>query len=97
MPSLRVQIVRFVDEYQPGIVECQFRDALGEVHRMIDKLPIFTDANLWSDSDYPQPGLAECMVLERMLDSGRNLARIRSLETTEGKSEFVVSEADLSD
>jgi hypothetical protein len=41
MPSLRVQIVRFVDEYQPGIVECQFRDADGQMHSAIGKLPCF--------------------------------------------------------
>ena len=46
MPNLRVQIVRFVDvEPQPGIVESQFRDAQGEVHSIIDKIPLFTSAD----------------------------------------------------
>ena len=52
MPHFRVQIVRFVDEEpQPGIVEAQFRDAQGEVHSIIDKVPAFTSAYLWSDSN----------------------------------------------
>jgi hypothetical protein len=60
MPRLRVQIVRFIEAYQPGIVECQFRDAEGQVHSIIGKLPYFTEANLWFDSDYPQPGEVDC-------------------------------------
>lgn len=104
MPSLRVEIVRFVDEEpQPGIVESRFRDASGKVHSIIDKVPIFTCASLWTDSDYPQSGFARCRVLERMpASSGEDLVRITiadpdGLETTEDQSEFVISEADLSD
>jgi hypothetical protein len=103
MPNLRVQIVRFVDEEpQPGIVECQFRDARGQIHSIIDKVAYFTEANLWSDTDYPQPGFVECRVLERGPASGGNLVRITiaepwSIETTGLETEFVVSEAELSD
>ena len=93
MPSLRVQIVRFVDEYQPGIVECQFRDADGQMHSIIGKLPYFTSADLWSDSEYPQPGEVECRVLDSPVHGA---VRIRlAEETTDGKSEVVVSETDL--
>ena len=97
MPSLRVRIVRFVDEEpQPGVVESRFRDAHGLVHTIIDKVPLFTNAALWSDSEYPQPGFVGCKVLQRMCDSnGLNLARITisepwCVETTDGKSEFVI-------
>src|ERR1700733_5668803 len=77
MPELRVQIVRFVDEEpQPGIVESQFRDAHGKVHSIIDKIPLFTSAHLWSDSKYPQPGFIECRVLERISSATGNLARV---------------------
>jgi hypothetical protein len=103
MPSLRVQIVRFVgEEPQPGIVESQFRDAEGRVHSIMDKVPMFTSAVLWSDSDYPQPGFVECRVIERIPGSGGNLARIKiaehyHVEWTDSRSDFVVNEADLSD
>lgn len=101
MPSLRVQIVRFVDEYQPGIVETQFRDSQGKVHTVIDKLPIFTDAKIWSDSEYPQPGVVRCRVLERIPGSGGDdLARITiadpdQVEAADGSSEFIVRQTDL--
>jgi hypothetical protein len=102
VPNLRVHIVRFVDvEPQPGIVESQFRDARGKVHSIIDKIPIFTNADLKSDSDYPQPGFIECRVLERIEGRGRNVARITiepyHIEWTDEESEFVISVADLSD
>lgn len=100
MPDLRVQIVRFVDEEpQPGIVESQFRDAQGKVHSIIDKVPLFTSADLWSDSNYPQPGFIECCVQERILSATGNLARITigayHFEVTDESSEFLVCEADL--
>src|SRR5215469_9430106 len=102
MPSLRVQIVRFVDEEpQPGIVESQFRDALGGLHSIIDEVPLFTSADLWSDSDYPQPGFIECCVLEKIPGSGGTLARINiepyHFEITNESPEFVVREADLAE
>lgn len=102
MPSLRVQIVRFVDEEpQPGIVESQFRDAAGRLHSIIDKVPLFTSADLWSDSDYPQPGFIECRVLERIPGAGGKLSRINigayHFEITNESPEFVVRDAELTE
>jgi hypothetical protein len=102
VPWFPVQIVRFVDEEpQPGLVESQFRDAHGAVHSIIDKVPLFTGADLWSDSDYPQPGFIECRVLERMPGRDGNFARISiepyCFELTNESAEFVMSEGDLSD
>jgi hypothetical protein len=77
MPCLRVSIIRFVDEHQPGFVECEFTDANGTVHTLVDKVPVFSLEDLWNDSVYPQPGFARCDVLERSQDSrGHKLARV---------------------
>jgi hypothetical protein len=35
-----VQIVRFVDEYQPGIVACELLDAACHCHTIIAKVPL---------------------------------------------------------
>jgi hypothetical protein len=101
---MRVQIVRFLDGAQPGIVACTFRDAQHEIHTIIDKLPVFTEARLWSDSKYPQPGLARCEVLERIVEGegGSQVARITvarpdNLESVTGISEFLVLESEISD
>ncbi len=93
MPSLRVQIVRFVEAYQPGIVECQFQDADGQVHSIIGKMPYFTDADLWFDSEYPQPGEVECRVLSSSIQGTARIALAE--EMTDGRSEVVVTETDL--
>ena len=101
---MRVQIVRFLDEAQPGIVACTFRDAQHEIHTIIDKLSIFTETRLWSDSEYRQPGLARCEVLERLVEGERGsqvarvtIARPDNLESVTGISEFLVLEAEISD
>jgi hypothetical protein len=93
MPSLRVQIVRFVDDYQPGIVECQFRDADGQMHSIIGKQVCFSSVDLWWDSIYPQPGAVECRVLGS--PSHRTVRITLAEETTDGTSEVVVPETDL--
>lgn len=78
-----------------------FRDAQGEARSIIDKIPLFTSADLWSDSEYPQPGLIECVVLERMTGPAGGLVRVNigayHFESTDEKPEFVVSEAELCD
>jgi hypothetical protein len=96
MPTLAVQIVRFVDDGQPGWVECEFVDAVGVRHTLRDKVPIFSAEWLDADSAYPRPGSAGCEVLARWSDEhGRALARIttarpRDIESRDGSSEFVV-------
>ncbi|UWZ82590.1 hypothetical protein [Occallatibacter riparius] len=99
MPHIRVEIVEFVDSGQPGWVACTFRDADAKLHRIIDKIPLFTAENLWSDSTYPQPGIIECRVLERIPSPSGNLVRISiepyHYELTDEQSEFVINEADL--
>ena len=99
MPHIRVEIVEFVDSSQPGWVACTFRDADDRLHRIIDKIPLFTAANLWSDSPYPQPGIIECRVLERIPRPNGNLVRISiepyHYELTDETAEFVLNEADV--
>ena len=99
MPHIRVESIEFVDSSQPGWVACTFLDADGELHRIIDKVPLFTGASLWSDSKYPQPGIIECHVLERISSPSGNFVRISikpyHYEITNEASEFLINEADL--
>jgi len=90
------------DERYPGFVACEFSDAHGHKHTVIDKVPILTDENLDSSSPYPLPGIARCEVLSRWRDDrGRDLVRITldrpiTVESTEGLTEFVVLAQQLS-
>ena len=101
MRYLSVSIVEFLDDYQPGIVACVFKDAGGEVHRIEDKVPIFTLEMLNRDSKYPTPGTAACELLSISTDKdGRNLVEITferpdGLEATSGQVTFVVLESQL--
>jgi hypothetical protein len=96
MEYLAVRIVRFVDEYQPGWVACEFVDAAGHSHTIIDKVPMLTNEHLDGASTYPKPGGVGCEVVARWRDTdGRELVRVStakpwSIESTKGLSEFVV-------
>ncbi len=100
--NLAVQIVRWVEDYQPGIVGCELVDAEGRRHAFIEKLPIVTTERLEATSTYPQPGDIRCEVLAGWRDgSGRGLVRVTTnipdfVESTEGLSEFVVLATQLS-
>lgn len=89
-------ISRFVDEHQPGFVECELLDAGGELHLFVEKVPVVTQVDLWSSSSYPQPGAVPCLVEAEWKDEqGRPLARVSTehpfhAESTTGKSGFVV-------
>lgn len=54
--DLAVDIVRFVEDYQPGIVEAEFVDAEGRRHKFIEKVPILSAADLVAESNYPRRG-----------------------------------------
>jgi hypothetical protein len=99
MVELPVEIVRFVEEHQPPIVEAEFRDATGHSHAFVDKSAIFTtDRGLQATTKYPQPGVIRCEVLGRCDGrDGVKLVRVRTeVESTEGLSEFVVVANQLS-
>jgi len=94
--AVSIQIERFIDDHQPGFVECRLVDAFGRSHLFVEKIPIVTAANLWSDSSYPQAGEIACEILSESIDAtGRKLAHVNtdrpwSVESTEGVSSFVV-------
>ena len=64
MTSVRVEITRWVDDYQPGIVECKLIDATGREWLFIEKLPLVTgDDSLSASNVYPIKGLIACKVI----------------------------------
>jgi hypothetical protein len=96
MHSISANIIRFVDDHQPGWVECEFYDADGHRYILTDKAPIFTDNMMGADSNYPATGEIPCAVLKRFQDAtGQHLACVStanpcSIKSTEGLSEFTV-------
>jgi hypothetical protein len=96
MPSLLVQIERFVDEHQPGFVECSLIDATGKKHSFVEKIPVVTTENLWSNSPYPRPGLRACQIEQEVqITNGEAIVQVSTelpwhIESTTGETKFVV-------
>jgi len=96
MVEVAVEIVRFVESGQPGVIECRLADAAGMLHRFIDKVPIFTNADLDESSRYPLTGAIRCEELRRWKDSqGRLVVAINTghpdhVESTSGETCFSV-------
>ena len=68
MVGVSVEIVRYVDDSQPGWVEARLRDASGREGAFVEKAPVLTEAPLSAGSSYPQPGVIACEVVGSWLD-----------------------------
>ena len=95
--ELALSVTKYLgDDPQPGIVQCEFEDSDGRTHTIVDKLYIFVDRLLSDQDSYPVPGTVQCQILDEWRSAdGQELARIRSVESTDGLSEFVVLKQQL--
>ncbi len=66
--GVSVEIVRFVDNHQPGWVECRLIDAWGNKHSFREKFPVVSTTTLDEGRDYPQPGLIGCQIIKEWQD-----------------------------
>lgn len=70
MPTtVKVRIVAWHENYQPGIVECSLIDRFGRDWRFSIKQVYASSVDLGEDSPYPLPGAVDCIVLERGTDA----------------------------
>ena len=96
MTELVVQIDRFVDDHQPGFVECSLVDAHGTKHVFLEKIPVVTTETLWPGSAYPRPGAIACQVEREFKDpAGITLLQVSTelpwhVESTTGETRFTV-------
>jgi hypothetical protein len=89
MFAIRVDIIEWIDDAQPGVVACRLIDASGREHTFIDKAPIFTSDELNQHSTYPQPGWIACELVSRRQD-----AEGRTLITVDTEQPWHVTSAD---
>ena len=94
---MQAKITRWVDDDpQPGIVEFKIVDRFGREWLFVDKVVSVTEANLSSDSVYPQRGLIACTIISRGHDeSNYAIAEIDTgkpwgIESQEGITRFQV-------
>ena len=102
MKVFKIKINQFIDDHQPGWVECSFFDALGKEHIARDKVPIFTVEHLDSNSKYPKEGLVGCEIMKTWKNKKKQTvytvsSSIWGVETIEGLTEFDLFAAQLTD
>jgi hypothetical protein len=101
MVAVAVKISRFVDDHQPGFVECQLVDASGNTHSFIEKSPVVSNQDLLATSSYPCAGNIVCEIVSEYKDAqGRLLVQIDTdvpfgVESTSGQTKFVVLSSQL--
>jgi hypothetical protein len=102
MTEVAIRIERFVDDHQPGIVECRLVDAHGQSHLFVEKAPVVSSEHLGPDSAYPRPGVIGCVVEAEWIDEqGRAVAQVNterpwSVASTTGSTRFVVLSSQIS-
>jgi hypothetical protein len=103
MMAVRVAITRYVDDSQPGWVECRLVDAAGQEWMFLEKIPVVSTADLREDTPFPQAGVIACHIVSRRYDAGgRELVTINmenpwGVESTTGCVSFEVEADQLVD
>lgn len=86
---VRARAVRWISDDQPGVIEVGVVDGGGREHRIIEKVPVLTTANLTSASALP----AELWIRADTGNIESGLVEVTfaySVETTEGLTGFNV-------
>ena len=101
MLGVTVSITQYIDDAQPGWVECKLLDAWGHEWLFKDKVPMFTSLMLDKHSTYPQSGVIACQVVKKYFDAdGKEIITIDTqspwyVESTTGETRFDVSSEQL--
>lgn len=101
MKAIKIKIIKFISDDQPGIVECIFYDALNKKHIVHEKIPVVTEKHLDANSNYPHDGVIACDIVKESRDlNGHKIVTIDTsrpwgVDTIEGISQFDVLEDQL--
>ena len=95
MFGVKAKITKFIDEINPGFVECQFVDANGLTQSFNDKVPIFTTKMIDKNSNYPVDGIIGCEIIKTKNLEGRDIVKINTelpwgIESIKGGTIFEV-------
>jgi hypothetical protein len=102
MIGIRVTITRCVDDSgYPPVVECESRDAEGQIHHFVEKSAIVTADVVDSRTIYPYPAVVACRVVGRSTADSPTDAFLVDTElpwhvsSTDEKTQFNVHLRDL--
>jgi len=65
MTNLKINILNYEDNSNPGWVKCSFKDIFSKEWNLVEKVPVVTEEYLDENSDYPAPGLLECEIVSK--------------------------------
>jgi hypothetical protein len=68
--GVKIKIIEYVDDSQPGWVRCVLTDAFGKEWYFTEKVPIMTASYLDETSQYPQDGIINCINTEQNTENG---------------------------
>jgi hypothetical protein len=91
--GVKVEISRYVDDAQPGVVECLLVDACGHHHLFVERVPVVASEALGANSFFPQAGIIACQIVERKYVDGREIVKVKTetpwhIESTAGETSF---------
>lgn len=93
MVKLRASAVRLPSEDVPGWVEVSVRDARGDVHCIVEKVPVVLGADIGEDVSFPLRFWLEVEVVG--VDGDETLVRLpHAMETTSGLRTLVIVSPD---
>jgi hypothetical protein len=100
MPSVEVEITRYVNASFPGWVEFVLDDARGVRWTFVDKVPVVSTEDLTEASDYPRSAKIECEVVSDPDVAEPGLVKIDTsrpwgIEAKDGTSKFVVRHSQM--
>src|SRR3974390_3295163 len=101
MNMLAITIRRWVDDSQPGWVECVLTDASGHTHIFREKAPVVSSEALGAATTYPRTGHIAWEILSHRPDErGRELVTVSTEnpwggESTDGTTVFEVLQTQL--
>jgi hypothetical protein len=89
--ALKVKIIAYVDDHQPGWVRCTFTDSLGSEWYITEKVPVVTGEYLNENSNFPKDGFICCIIEKENNDTVTiNIDKPISIETENGETIFTV-------
>jgi len=101
--GLKIEIIEFADNGQPGFVNSIFTDALGQEHKIFDKIPVVTDEYLDENSQYPREGIVGCVIIDENPDKNNpdivkiNIDEPLRISTTNDETLFFVFKNQITD
>ena len=103
LKAIKVQIVKYISDHQPGFVECRFYDAMNKEHIVEEKVAVVTDKFLDANSEYPQDGIIACEIINEWKNrDGKIIITVDTsqpwaVETIEEITKFDLFEEQLTD